>query len=334
MTTTQKPHQEEATFRNYDAAAAKRYAQYRSGWPASFIENLISQHTSSGGQCGLLLDIGCGPGNSTRDLAPHFQTALGVDPAPSMVEVACGIPSSTACGEPVRYEVGKAEELSALPALAELCPERHGRECVDLITASTAAHWFNMPLFWVESAKILKPGGSVILWCTGGNYVNPQNTPNYQKVRQLLDRFKMEVLGPYAAEGNVLCMNLYEGLKLPWQCVEENQELKDVLEVFDSKDFTRLEYNKDGYVAPGASFVRGRRADFDLMKKIMSTASPVERWREAHKDQLQKGETEDLADKVIREMKELFAEVEEGKDRNWVDSGSAVAVLVVRKKKI
>lgn len=333
MATIQKPHQEEATFRNYDASAAKRYAQYRSGWPASFIESVISQHTSSGGETDLLLDIGCGPGNSTRDLAPHFQTVLGVDPSPSMVEVARGIPVFTARGEPVRYEVGKAEELSSLPVLAELSPKSHGRECVDLITASTAAHWFNMPPFWVEAAKILKPGGSVILWCTGGFYIDPHTTPNYEKARQLLNQFESEVLAPFSTEGNTLCRNLYVGLKLPWDSAEENQELKDVLDVFNRKDFTRLEYNKDGYVAPGESFVRGGRSDFDMMKKIMSTASPVQRWREAHQAQLQKGEIEDLLDKVTREMKEVFAEVEQGKDREWMDAGSAVAVLVIRKRK-
>jgi SAM-dependent methyltransferase len=333
MIPTQKPHQEEATFRNYDTSAAARYAQYRRGWPDSFIENIISQHTSSGGATELLLDIGCGPGNSTRSLAPHFQSVLGVDPSPGMVEVARGLPSSTARGEPVRYEVWKAEELSSLPALAELSPESHGKESVDLITAATAAHWFDMAPFWVEAAKTLKPGGSVILWCTGGFYVDPQTTPNYQKVQQLLDRFESEVLEPFSSEGNVLCRNLYVGLKMPWDCGEEDQGLKDSLQVFDRKDFTRLEYNKDGYVAPGESFVRGGRADFDMMKKLMGTASPVERWREAHKEQLEKGEVEDLLDKVTREMKDLFAEVEEGKDRNWMDAGSSIAVLVIRKRK-
>ncbi|KEF60127.1 uncharacterized protein A1O9_04977 [Exophiala aquamarina CBS 119918] len=333
MTSAQRPHQEEATFRNYDTSAAKRYAQYRSGWSDSLIQTLISQHTSFGGENGLLLDIGCGPGNSTRDLAPHFQSALGVDPSPGMVEVARGIPISTARGEPVRYEVGKAEEMSSLPALAQLSPESHGKECVDLITASTAAHWFNMPPFWAEAAKILKPGGSVILWCAGGFYIDANNTPNYDKVRQLLDRFELEVLEPFSTEGNVLCRNLYVGLKLPWDCVKDDQELKDVLEVFDPKDFTRLEYNKDGYVAPGESFVRGGRSDFDTMKKLMGTASPVQRWREAYKEQLQNGQVEDLLDKVMREIKELFAEVEEGKDRDWMDVGSAVAVLVVRKRR-
>ena len=276
MASVQQPHHEEETFRNYDAKAAARYNQYRKGWSESFIQNIISQHTSTGGETDVLLDIGCGPGNSTRDLARHVQHALGVDPSPSMIETARGLGGETASGEPVKYAAGKAEELSLLSALAEISPGTNGRESVDLITASVSIHWFNMPLFWAEAAKLLKPGGSVIAWCAGGFHIDPNTTPNATKAQQVLDRFEAECIQPYFTEGNVLCRELYRGLKLPWDCADGDQEL---LSLFDKKDSTRLEYNRDGHVAPGQTFVRGGRMDFAMMKQGLSTASTVTRWR-------------------------------------------------------
>ncbi|KAK5045859.1 hypothetical protein LTR84_008952 [Exophiala bonariae] len=343
-TRTGTQHQEEATFRNYDSSAAVKYAQYRFGWSEAFIQdNVIKPHISAGGELNVLVDIGCGPGNSTRCLAPHFQAVLGVDPSPAMVEAARAIPaavaaSTTASGEPIRYEVGRAEELHALPALVELWADKHGKECVDVITAATAAHWFDMAPFWASAAQILKPGGSLVLWGGGGFYVDPATTPNYAKVQRVLDDFENIVLAPFATEGNILVREIYAGLPLPWDCVgggegDADPKLKELLGMFDKEKFERREFNKDGKVAPGEAFVKGWKADFDAIRMSMGTASPVQRWREAYAEQVKSGEVEDLVDKLVRQVKELFDEVEEGKGRTWVDCGTSVGLLIVKKKK-
>ena len=46
-----------------------------------------------------------------------------------------------------------------------------------------------------------------------------------------------------------------------------------------------------------------------------------------------KGEVEDVVDMLIRNIQEIMAEVPEGKDRDYIESGSAMVVLVVKKKK-
>ena len=169
---SQVPHQEEKTFRTFSTTAAAQYNQYRGSWPDSFNASLVAQHTAAGGDTGLLLDVGCGPGNSTRSLAQYFQRVIGVDPSPSMIETARSIACLSASGENVRFEAGKAEDLSGISALTELSPSTQGTGSVDVITAATAAHWFDLPPFWVEAAKVLKPGGSVIFWCSGGLHVS------------------------------------------------------------------------------------------------------------------------------------------------------------------
>ncbi len=324
------------TFRNYDFASAQKYLEHRSGYPDKLIDLVISQHTSSGGGLNLVLDVGCGPGMATRSLAPHFQYGIGVDPGKSMIEVARTVPSSSKSGKPIRYEVCSAETLSDLSALKDHSSD--DRACVDLITAATAAHWFEMPRFWGEAAKILKPGGSVIIWCFGGYNVDPNSTPNGAKLREFFKRFEEETIAPYELPGNRLTRELYINLGTPWQCLnrvaDEQPALEGLLNKFDAEKFIRLEFNKDGDVPTGESFFAGRkRTNFQTMKAELGTASPITRWRAANKEKLEKGEIEDITEAMVRHAKQILEEVPEGKGRDWVEVGSALVVLVVKKKK-
>ena len=324
------------TFRNYDAAAAKKYLQHRPQYGENLINLVLSQHTSSGGALDLVVDVGCGPGVATRQLSPYFQHAIGADPGQSMIEAAKTVPSSTKSGTPVAYEVCSAETLGELSALKELSED--GLGCVDLITVATAAHWFEMPRFWGEAAKILKPGGSVIIWCFGGFQCDPNTTPNAVKLQAFLKSFEEETLKPYELPGNRLARELYINLGMPWECANRldagDEELKKLLGDFDEQEFVRLEFNKDGHVPPGERFFAGEGiADFSRIRAMLGTASPVTRWRAANKEKLENGEIEDVMDSMIRHIKEILEEVPEGKGRDWFESGGGTVVLVAKKRK-
>lgn len=292
----------------------------------------------------LLLDVGCGPGTATRSVAPHFQHAIGADPGQSMIETAKSIPSQTKSGEPVTYEVCSAEELSSLSALKDFSGATTGKdglECVDLITAATAAHWFHLPRFYVEAAKILKPGGSIIFWVPSGFFCNEETTPNAAKLQQYLKNFEAEVIAPYELPGNRHTRELYARFALPWNCIDEldtaseaeKAEVKKWTDMFVEKEYTRLEFNKDGVVQPGGKFLWGGKTPLAGLKGLLSTMSPVTRWREANKEKVASGEVEDCVDRVARETREILEEVPEGKGREWIDGGSAVVVMVMKKKK-
>ncbi len=327
--------QKDPTFRNYSSSSAQAYAQNRHGYPDSVISLILNQHTSTGGALNLLLDVGCGPGTATRSLAPHFQHAVGADPGQSMIETARSIPSATAAGEPVTYEVCASDALSSLSALKQYSADGSGKACVDLITAATAAHWFDYPEFYREAAKVLKPGGSIILWCTKGYYVDERTTPNAKKCQDLWQSFENDLLRPYEMPGNQLTRELYAGLPLPWseypgQTVDD--ETKTLLNMFDEKDYRRLVFNDNGQVKPGEEFLMSRRVTFEQTARMLGTVSPVTRWREANKDKLEKGEIEDVVDMMIRLTREVFDQVPEGKGRDWVEGGGALVVMVFKKK--
>ncbi|KIX93388.1 uncharacterized protein Z520_10807 [Fonsecaea multimorphosa CBS 102226] len=336
--TSPQSNTRDPTFRNYDASSAAKYLQARPRYSDALIDLIISKHTSSGGALDLVVDVGCGPGLATLSLAPRFQHAIGADPGQNMIETAKSVGITTKSGEPVKFEVCSSEELSTLAALKEFSGDgKGGLECVDLITAATAAHWFDMPRFWGEAAKILKPGGSVIIWCYGGHRAHP-DTPNVEKLQEWFKTFEEQVLAPYELPGNRLAREMYVNLGLPWECLDRlddsgDQELKTLLKEFDEKEFERIESDRDGRLSNGLAFTEFRRVDFAKLKPMMSTASPITRWREANKEKVERGEVEDVLDLLVRKTKEIIEEVPEGKGRDYVENGSRMVILVVKKRK-
>ena len=122
----------ESTFRSYTPALAKAYAAGRGSYHENLFNTIIDNHKSTGGSMQVLLDIGCGPGNSTRPLARHFDSAFGIDPSPEMINTARNLSAApdTASGKSIIFSVGKAEEMDG--------PFRETEHGVDLLTSGTA----------------------------------------------------------------------------------------------------------------------------------------------------------------------------------------------------
>lgn len=100
-----------------------------------------------------------------------------------MIEHAKVLGGLSAKAEGIRYEIGTAEELGTL-----LSPPVEA-ESVDLITAATAAHWFDMSRFWVQASCVLKPSGTVALWCQGPISMHP-SMPNAAEIQQAMDEIQ------------------------------------------------------------------------------------------------------------------------------------------------
>ena len=118
------------TFRSYKRSQAQQYAGARPAYPPVLYEHIFAEHAASGGAFGFVLDVGCGPGSATRDLAPAFERAVGVDAGEEMINVARERGGETKTGESIRYEECEAEQMAGTPGLPL------GE--VDLITVATA----------------------------------------------------------------------------------------------------------------------------------------------------------------------------------------------------
>ena len=106
-------------FRSYSAEQANNYAKSRPTYPAELFQFIFERHASGGGSFHRLVDVGCGPGQATRDMLFKFDEVIGVDPGEQMIEKARQSGGTTKAGKPVRYECFPAEEMDKIAGLEE-----------------------------------------------------------------------------------------------------------------------------------------------------------------------------------------------------------------------
>lgn len=98
-----------------------------------------------------LLDLACGPGSLTLDLAPYVRSAVGLDLTPAMLEQARAEQKKRGI-EGVRWVKGDAASL----------PFPDGT--FSLVTSSAAFHHFADPAkVLLEMARVCRPGGRVVV---------------------------------------------------------------------------------------------------------------------------------------------------------------------------
>ncbi|KAK3058797.1 hypothetical protein LTR09_000362 [Extremus antarcticus] len=166
---------------------------------------------------------------------------------------------------PIEFMQGDAEDCSSIPD-----------QSVDLITAATAAHWFDMERFWPTTARVLKPGGTVAISTIWRIYVHPGLTSHAEELQKILVELEQGTLGPYQKPGNWSLMGLYEDLQMPWS-------LANACDSFAEKSYSRQIWTQHGLPEADGSYVCGvRLLTLDETEKSIATISAVTRWREAH----------------------------------------------------
>lgn len=127
------------TFSKYQPYQARQYAQARLSYTPQLYDAVINHHITTGGQLNVLADIGCGPGNATRDLATSFDHAIGLDPGAEMINTATESAGLTRNDQPVKYAVCPAENI--VHGIKESLPAAKEYGGVDLLTAAMAVRF-------------------------------------------------------------------------------------------------------------------------------------------------------------------------------------------------
>jgi ubiquinone/menaquinone biosynthesis C-methylase UbiE len=144
MSTASNPTVADSTFQSYSASQAKVYATHRLSYPQALYDTILDHHSDTGGQFELLLDVGCGPGNATRDVALSFDRAIGSDPGVAMIDVAIELGGETKTGKEISFVVSAAEKVSSIEGLE--------KGSVDLLTAAMAVSCLqNMIILGIEN---------------------------------------------------------------------------------------------------------------------------------------------------------------------------------------
>ena len=130
---------------------ASAYASFRPEYPAQLFDWMAS------GSPGLqrALDIGCGNGQASRELATRFEQTLACDSSLEQLS-----------------EARQHQGVQLFAADARQLPV--STHSIDLVTVAQALHWFEGPAFFAETQRILRPGGLFCAWCYGLMRINPE----------------------------------------------------------------------------------------------------------------------------------------------------------------
>jgi len=169
----------EDSAKNKQVFEGDKYAEdYRKGRP-KHPESLINEilnflRLKYKGELDLAVDVGCGPGESTVILQPHFHKILGLDYSQSMIENAEKHNSFSN----IEYAISSAESM---PMIED--------NSVVLITAGRAIQYFDFEKFFQECKRILKPGGIVAFYSSDhARFVIPDDP---EKAQKLNERFRI-----------------------------------------------------------------------------------------------------------------------------------------------
>ncbi|MBI4808964.1 MAG: class I SAM-dependent methyltransferase [Nitrosomonadales bacterium] len=166
---------------------AGQYATFRPSYP----DELFDWLAGIAPQRGVAWDCGAGNGQATVALAKRFKHVLGTDISAAQLAAAPTLPN-------IEYRVASAEACGLPDGSA------------DLVTVAQAMHWFDLPKFYAEVRRVLKPRGALAAW--GYNRLLIAQ-PDIQK---LVDRFYEEKIGAYWPVERAHVENGYRDLPFPF----------------------------------------------------------------------------------------------------------------------
>lgn len=178
------------TFKDHFSAHADAYARYRPDYPPALFAWLAESAPSRG----RAWDCATGSGQAAVALAEHFAEVIATDASEKQVRSAFPHPR-------VAYRVAPAEQSGIEDA------------SVDAITVAQAVHWFDIPAFYREAERVLKPGGVLAVWA----YAVFASTPEIDRV---VDRLYRDIVGPYWPPDRGMIERGYEEVRLPFDPVD------------------------------------------------------------------------------------------------------------------
>ena len=151
------------------ASHALKYSKYRPTYPTSLVDLLLGYISRRGASQDVVIDVGCGSGQSTFQLEDHFSRCIGVDISSAQIKEARE-KARNRSRDNVTFMVGGATEI---PVEAN---------SVDLVTIAQAWHWLPDPsLFYSECKRVLKPNGCLAVYGYGNVHLRNDSANAFVK---------------------------------------------------------------------------------------------------------------------------------------------------------
>lgn len=162
------------------------YKRYRPGYPAELFQQLA---TLAPAQL-QAWDCGCGTGQASLPCASEFEEVVASDLSWQQLRNA-----------------RSADNIHYCVASASCSPLAAGG--TDLILVAQALHWFDLPRFFAECERVLKPGGILTVLTYNLLSVSPE-------IDSLIHRLYFDVLGDYWDAERKLVENAYADIEFPF----------------------------------------------------------------------------------------------------------------------
>jgi len=175
-----------ADFKDHFSGVAPAYAAHRPTYPVAVVEYLADQAARRD----VAWDAGCGSGQLSTLLPTRFARVIATDPSAEQIAQARAHPA-------VEYRQASAE-ASGLDDVS-----------VDVAVAAQAAHWFDLPRYYAEVRRVVRPGGLVALLAYGVVHVDRDLTA-------IVDRFYWQTLAGYWPQERRIVEEGYRSLPFPF----------------------------------------------------------------------------------------------------------------------
>lgn len=186
-------------FEDNFSTQAEAYAKHRPRYPESLFEYLAGITPAHQ----LAWDCGTGSGQAAHGLVPYFQQVVATDA--SEQQIANAIPH---------------EHITYYTCLAHESPFEQAS--IDLVTAATALHWFDLEPFYSEVKRVLKPGGVLAAW----TYYESSITPDIDRV---VRTYQHDIVGEYWSPRVRLVEERYETIPFPFEEIPTPQFVMETL---------------------------------------------------------------------------------------------------------
>ena len=177
-------------FHDHFSGHADVYARYRPDYPEALFDWLAEVAPARE----RAWDCATGNGQAAVALAARFAEVVGTDASAEQVANAFPHPN-------VRYRVAPAE-ASGLEA-----------ESVDVVTVAQALHWFDVPAFFAEARRVLRPRGVLAVWAYEVFSASPE-------ADRVIHRLYRDIVGPYWPPERKAIEEGYRGYTLPFEPIE------------------------------------------------------------------------------------------------------------------
>lgn len=167
--------------RSFDGVA-ELYAEARPGYPATLFDELAGVGALT--TAASVLEVGCGAGQATADLAARAGRVLAIDPGANLIAHA----AQRTAGAHVTFEVTTFEDFRAPSGSFEL------------VASAQAWHWVDPAVGFPKAADLLSERGCLAVF--GHVPVMPTHEPYHDAFRKAFDRFAPGAWGrPHPASG-------------------------------------------------------------------------------------------------------------------------------------